>query len=264
MVSLREGLMLGEGGVVSLVGAGGKTSLMFRLAHELAAAGETVLTTTTTKIYEPAAQPAAAPIISDSIGRLLDKSRQALTARCHITAAAQRLPDSGKLSGFRPEFIQDIWRSQLFRWIIVEADGAAGRPLKAPAEHEPVIPACTSLLVGMVGLHGVGRPLNAKWVFRPDRFRQLSGLAVGARVSAAAIVKVLVHEMGTFKSTPAEAIRIAFCNQADAARNLAAGRQIARMLVQNNKTGLNRVLVGQILFDPPVREIYDLQSKTRQ
>ncbi|MBW2450355.1 MAG: putative selenium-dependent hydroxylase accessory protein YqeC, partial [Deltaproteobacteria bacterium] len=31
MVSLREGLMLGGGGVVSLVGGGGKTSLMFKL-----------------------------------------------------------------------------------------------------------------------------------------------------------------------------------------------------------------------------------------
>jgi hypothetical protein len=31
--------MLGDRGVVSLVGAGGKTSLMFKLAHELSAPG---------------------------------------------------------------------------------------------------------------------------------------------------------------------------------------------------------------------------------
>ena len=53
MTSLRQALLLGEGGVISLVGAGGKTSLMFRLAHELSLTGDSVLTTTTTKIYVP-------------------------------------------------------------------------------------------------------------------------------------------------------------------------------------------------------------------
>jgi hypothetical protein len=56
MTSLCRGLALGKNGVISLVGAGGKTSLMFRLAHELSASGDTVLTTTTTKIYPPAGQ----------------------------------------------------------------------------------------------------------------------------------------------------------------------------------------------------------------
>ena len=53
MTSLGQALMLGDGGVISLVGAGGKTSLMFKLAHELSKTGEPVLTTTTTKIFEP-------------------------------------------------------------------------------------------------------------------------------------------------------------------------------------------------------------------
>lgn len=46
MTSLREGLMLEDGGVVSIVGAGGETSLMFGIARELSIAGESVLTTT--------------------------------------------------------------------------------------------------------------------------------------------------------------------------------------------------------------------------
>ena len=50
MITLRDALKLDEGGVVSFVGAGGKTSLMFSLARELSKVGESVLTTTTTKI----------------------------------------------------------------------------------------------------------------------------------------------------------------------------------------------------------------------
>ena len=181
MVTLREGLMLGEGGVISLVGAGGKTSLMFKLAHELAMAGESVLTTTTTKIYEPLPEQSTNLIISGSVSRMLDKAQEALKDHHHITAAFEKLSDQRKLRGFTPEFVQAIWNSHLFRWILVEADGAAGRPLKAPAEHEPVIPDCTTQVVGIVGLNGAGQPLSDQWVFRPERFnatiRSCTGLS---------------------------------------------------------------------------------------
>ena len=50
MTSLRHSLNLNGGGVISIVGAGGKTALMFRMARELAGGGDRVLTTTTTKI----------------------------------------------------------------------------------------------------------------------------------------------------------------------------------------------------------------------
>ncbi len=261
MVSLREALMLGEGGVISLVGAGGKTSLMFKLAHELALAGESVLTTTTTKIYQPLPEQSTNLILSGSVSGMLDKAQETLKHHCHITAAAEKISDQRKLRGFTPEFIEAVWNRHLFRWILVEADGAAGRPLKAPAEHEPVIPACTSQVVGIVGLNGAGKPLTDQWVFRPERFVQLSGLTYGSAVTEAAIVAAFVHEKGVFKNAPGAAVRIAFCNQADVPRNLAAGRQIARALNQKKISGLNRVVIGQALFDPPVLEVYDLNAE---
>ena len=260
MVSLREALQLGDRGVVSLVGAGGKTTLMFKLAHELAKAGEPVLTTTTTKIYEPLPEQSVQLIISASVSSILEQAQETLKTHHHITAAFEKLPDQRKLGGFPPDFIQNIWNSRLFRWILVEADGAAGRPIKAPADHEPVIPACTSQLVGMVGLDGAGQPLNDRWVFRHDRFRQISGLALGAELSAAAVADVLVHKKGIFKNAPVAAARIAFCNQADVPRNLVAGRNIVKALIEKKRTGLNRVVIGQTLFDPSVLEIHDLKA----
>jgi len=254
--------MLKDRGVISLVGGGGKTSLMFKLAHELAMAGESVLTTTTTKIYQPLPEQSTNLILSGSVTGMLDAAQATLKHHCHITAAAEKLSDQRKLRGYTPEFIEAIWNRHLFRWILVEADGAAGRPLKAPAEHEPVIPACTSILVGVVGLNGAGKPLNDQWVFRHKRFVQLSGLAYGSAVTEAAIVAVLVHNKGIFKNAPAAAVRIAFCNQADVPRNLASGRQIARLLIDKKITGLNRVVIGQTLFDPPVLELYDLKVES--
>ena len=253
--------MLTDGGVVSLVGAGGKTSLMFRLAHELTKSGETVLTTTTTKIFEPAPDQAIRVILAESAAGLRAQAQGLLKNQTHICAAAARLPEQGKLGGFLPEIVDDICQCKLFRWIIVEADGAAGRPLKAPADHEPVVPDCTTHLVGLVGLNGLGRPLNDQWVFRRRQFVALTGLEPDAAVSDAAVANLLVDKNGIFKNAPVDAARIAFCNQADIPSNLAAGRRIARILRTRKNTGLKRLVIGQVLSDPPVIEVYDLNAQ---
>jgi probable selenium-dependent hydroxylase accessory protein YqeC len=258
MVSLREGLQLKEGGIVSLVGAGGKTSLMFRLARELSQAGETVLTTTTTKIYEPSADQAASVIVTESVSELLTQACDRLKHHRHICAAAGRQPDQGKFIGLQPDVIEQIWNSHLFQWIIVEADGAAGRTLKAPADHEPVIPAGTHHVVGLVGLNGVDQPLTDQWVFRQAHFSQVTGLRPGWAVTASAIADVLIHPKGIFKNSPPAAVRTVFCNQADAAEKLQAGRRIAQILLKRENTGLKRIVIGQALFEPPVLEYYNL------
>jgi len=258
MVSLREGLMLGEGGVISLVGAGGKTSLMYKLAHEMSIAGESVLTTTTTKIFEPEPDQSSCVIVSDSVTYLLEQAGGVIDKQPHITMARDRLPEQGKLIGFETETINALWNSHLFRWIVVEADGAAGRPLKAPADHEPVIPDCTSCLVGLAGLSGIGRPLNDQWVFRPGRFAELAGLSRNAAITESAVADVFTHPNGIFKNAPAQTLRMAFLNQADRPGNCAAGQRIARLLTEKINTGMKRVIIGQTRADSPVLEIYEL------
>ena len=260
MTSLREGLMLEGGGVVSLVGGGGKTSLMFKLARELSMAGDTVLTTTTTKIFEPTPDQTGRVILSGSVPAVLERADELLDRHLHITAAVGLLPESGKLRGFGPEIIGEFWNSGLFKWIIVEADGAAGKPLKAPAAHEPVIPACTGRLVGVVGLNAVGQPLNDRLVFRSDQFSRLTGLRAGSDITEAAIADVFTCENGLFKGFYPQVMRIAFLNQADVKGNLAAGRRVVRILSQRRNVDLNRVVIGQIIFEPPVLESYDLDS----
>ena len=260
MTSLREGLMLEEGGVVSLVGGGGKTSLMFTLARELSAAGDTVLTTTTTKIFEPTPNQTGSLILSGSVGKALDRAAELLNRYSHITAVAGRLPESKKLIGFEPNIIGELWESGLFQWIIVEADGAAGRPLKAPAAHEPVIPACTQRLVGMVGLNAVGQPLNDRLVFRPELFGRLTGISKGSTITEAAIADMFTFENGLFRGFGHQVTRIAFLNQADVKGNVAAGRCVARILTQRKNVDLKRVVIGQVVCDPPVLETYDLDD----
>ena len=261
MASLREALNLKNGCVVSLVGAGGKSTFMFRLAREISTAGETVLTTTTTRIFKPSRDQSPGVIISGSVSEILDQAKNLMNKHRHITAVADKLPNDSKLIGFPPEFIDELWMADLFQWIIVEADGAAGKPLKAPAAHEPVVPSCTKCLVGLVGLNAVGKTLTDLMVFRHERFAELAGLTPGANISEDAIVNVLIHENGIFRGAPKKEVRIAFFNQADVAQNLVAGQRIASILLKRKRTGLKRVVIGQILFDPPVLEVYELNHQ---
>ncbi len=258
MTSLRKALMLEDRGVVSLVGAGGKTSLMFKLARELSLTGESVLTTTTTKIHEPRPDQCPCVIVSDSVAQLLDEARRLTGRHHHITMAHKRLPDEGKLIGIAPEAVDAIWRRHLFQWIVVEADGAAGRPLKAPADHEPVIADCTQCVVGLSGLSGVGQPITDQWVFRPERFAELAGMPQDSIVTEGAIASAFTHSKGLFGNASEHTTRIAFLNQADTPEKFAVGQRIARLLTEKADSGLKRVVIGQLRKDDPVMEIYDV------
>ncbi len=267
MTSLRESLMLQGGGVVSIVGAGGKTSLMYRIAHELSKAGETVLTTTTTKIHKPSKKQSTQLVVSDSLEEILSMAGALLKDDPHITAASEVLntifdvrPRSSKLQyrrklvGFQPGFIDQLYKAGVFQWILVEADGAAGRPLKAPAPHEPVIPKSTGWLIGVVALDGVGKPLNDQWVFRPERFAKITGLQPGEFVSAESVATVVLHQNGIIKGPSGRALRFVFLNKADHPKRLAIGRDIAALIRSQKNSGLKRVVIGQVLHEPPVLE----------
>jgi len=254
---LVDALRLAGGGMVSLVGAGGKTSLMYRLARELVGSGRTVLTTTSTRIYPPAANQCELCILAPTAEGILERATRAMKEHRHITAAAGRDPESGKLSGLAPEEIDRLRSSRVFDWIIVEADGAAGRPLKAPAAHEPVIPSGSGWVVGMAGLQAVGNPLNDQWVFRPEVFARITGLAPGAAITADAVAACLAHRSGVLKGAPADCRCLAFLNRADGAERRAAGLRIADLLGRIDDAPIQRTIVGRVLDDPPVSDVFD-------
>ncbi|MGB4108702.1 MAG: hypothetical protein WBL38_02525, partial [Desulfomonilia bacterium] len=88
MRDLYEHMGFRGGGVITLVGAGGKTTLMFRLARELAVSDGPVLTTTTTKIYRPGPDDSPQVIVSASAEEVLARSARILETSRHVTAGA--------------------------------------------------------------------------------------------------------------------------------------------------------------------------------
>ena len=259
MISIEKILCSEPQGVISFVGGGGKTSLMFHLANLLVQSGQRVLTTTTTKIFIPTPEQSETVLVDSDMQTIL---RQALSCRkCsgHVTAAVGLIPESGKLKGFEPDDINVFKESRLFDWILVEADGAAGRSLKAPAEHEPVIPSATSVLVAVVGLDVIGRTLSDDSVFRSSLAGKLMGLAAGDMVTESALTRFFAQLAGPFKGAPPSCRRFIFLNKADNPERIAVGARIAGTLRRTKGIPVaESVIVGQALDRIRVRAVHSL------
>ncbi len=260
MISLRRCLLLKNGGVVSMVGAGGKTSLMFRLAKELSERGDSVLTTTTTRMLMPKPEQSSHVILSDSLDIIIEQSQTLLKKNPHVTAALELKYPRKKIVGFNPKIIDEIFKTKLFRWILVEADGAAMKSLKVPAFHEPVIPSSSKWVVGIMGLDVIDKPLNRRWVFRPELFSELTGIGMDEKVTVESLALSALHQNGILKGSPKSARKIVFLNKADKPGSTENGRKIVELIKQDQDTEINRIVIGKVMHQPPVVEYHDVSK----
>ena len=140
-------------------------------------------------------------------------------------------------------------------YVIVEADGAKQRSLKAPAPHEPVVPSGTSLLIPVVGVDAVGCRLTEENVFRPKIVSELLGLSLGEIVSAESIAFLITHQRGIIKGSPDHARIIPFINKMDLYKGLSRGRNLADRILALKHPRIERVILGQAQSPEPVTEV---------
>lgn len=138
--------------VVAVVGAGGKSTLVFGLAAELRAAGRTVIATTTTKMGSD--QDGGLPVVlgpdDAAVTAALDQS-----GACLVFASV----DGHKALGVSPQWVDAAAARSLADAVVIEADGARRKLVKAPAAFEPVIPESSTLVVAVMSVRAVGRPI---------------------------------------------------------------------------------------------------------
>lgn len=179
--------------MVSLIGAGGKTSLMFRLAQEGRAQGFRVLVTTSTRILIP--QPELYDAI-DLSGRLF--SDQSITGPgIYVGGTTESV--SGKVTGVREDLL--AWQRKQFDMVLIEADGAAGKPLKGWKRTEPVIPENTTMTVGIIDIQTIGKAIDDSLVHRLEIFSELTGARTGEPVSIGHLLRIIFHDNGLFSQS---------------------------------------------------------------
>jgi molybdenum cofactor cytidylyltransferase len=260
-MKLSRALRVNPGEVIALVGAGGKTTAMFLLANELAPRMR-VLTTTTTRIFAAQTKHSPAHVTFDpkrqTAHDILSRLDRAIAAHGQVLLTGPREPESDKVFGLSPDVIDALAGSGHFDVIINEADGSRGRPLKAPAAHEPIIPGCTTLVIPIAGLDALARPLGDDTVHRAELISRLTGIAAGQPVTADAAAAVLCHPEGGLKNVPAQARVVPLLNKVDEKAgkdSLKVARGIADKLLSCER--VHSVVIGAVRWtEAPVVEVH--------
>jgi molybdenum cofactor cytidylyltransferase len=260
---LSYALRIHSGDVVTFTGAGGKTTLMFRLAEELRAAGLTVITTTTTRVSAEQTRLAPARLALDTAMApdvLAARVGMAIAAYGHVFLYSPSTVEPGKVAGISPQVVDTLAARRAADVIIVEGDGARRLPFKAPAEHEPVVPAATTILAPVVGLDVLGAPLDVDHVHRPERIAGLTGAAPDDSVTPALIAAVLAHPQGGIKGLPPVARLVPVLNKTDDPPRLDAAHEIARLLLAAGEIDgviIARAQGGATLPAPPDSTLFE-------
>lgn len=251
-MKLVDALNIRPGEVVAFVGAGGKTSAMFRLAAELAERGLRVLTTTTTRIGQDELSLAPAHVALGDRLRVPRSLAGLLEAHRHVFIYT-RLEEKHKVRGITPAWLDEhIAHEPFLDVLLVEADGSRRLPLKAPLPHEPVIPTSARIIVPVVGLDVLGQPLDEEHIYGAEQIHNLLGHPRGAPVTPALVAAALLHPRIALKNVP-PASRVAPLLNKATLEVLPQAREIARRVLTD--LHIERVLIGAVQDDDPVREV---------
>ena len=250
-MKLTDALRMAPDEVVALVGGGGKTTAMFRLAREVVEGGGRAITTTTTRIF--GAQIALAPAHVLAADATRERVRADLAAHRHVLVIGATDAESGKAEGVS----LDLFR-RLRAWcpgvcIVNEADGSRMRPFKAPAAYEPVIPDETTVVLVLVGADVFGQTLDAEHVHRPELVSALSGAALGTPITPEIVARVLAHPEGGRKGVPAGARVVALINKVERLPDRTPARETAERLLR--EPAIESVMLTALRGEEPVLEI---------
>lgn len=250
--------LLPSGEIVAIVGGGGKTSLMFTLARAFPG---NVVTTTTTRIFS--SQMKLAPAIcyaGEEGGGFGSKEYElvALTGLGSLLSAHGHCLVVGRVEGEKASGVSPVLPVQLLARqdvdiVLVEADGSRMKPCKAPAAHEPVIPAGTTLLIPVAGIDAVGQPL-VDAAHRPELVSIITGLRMEDVLTEEALATLITHPAGGKKDLPETARMIPLINKVESAEKLTAARRIAGQILQDDR--VEQIVIGAMKELQTVVEVH--------
>lgn len=209
-------------GIVCAVGAGGKKTTLYQLAA--LNPGHIGITSTVPIAHFPPTL-AAHEVIADAaaIGQAV------VEAGAKHRRVAFALPEVKKArhGGLTGQLICQIYRAAAFDCLLVKADGARMRWIKAPDDSEPLIPPHTATVLPLVSARAIGEPLTEEIAHRPSRVEAIAGVRVGDTLSATHVARLLTSPEGALKNTD-RAVVVPIINMVDDDRLLSLAEQAAR------------------------------------
>jgi len=203
--------------VITVIGSGGKTSLIWHMAASLARAGRKVLVSPTTKMFPPSREIPG------------------------VTVEGRLNEASGKLESLPPEDLEKLVAD--YDYVLLEGDGANGLPLKAWADHEPVVPHYTTFTIGVLPLWPLGKPVSEKLVHRLPLFTELTGAAAGETLTVAHIISIITgRPVGLFAKTHGK--RLLFFSHAVDEKAVRKIEEIVKLLPAYFHSQLSGIIYG--------------------
>lgn len=245
-MKLTDVLNIEKNSIVSIVGAGGKTSLMFQLAEELREKGR-VLVTTTTKIYVPPKWQYDYLVVGrkgceftfEDKDTLVKGSKEKLEIiKTGIWVYGEKINKDNKLTAISEKKLRGFVK--FFDYILIEADGSKGKPLKGWRDDEPVINDLTTATIGVLSGQTLGLEINEENIHRTYSFL---GKAIG-NVSKEDLIEVIFKSQGMFKHSHGK--RILCINQIDDENIYKINRDLISEIIKTNwkEKLLNQVIIG--------------------
>ncbi|MFH1416639.1 MAG: selenium cofactor biosynthesis protein YqeC [Elusimicrobiota bacterium] len=226
--------------IISIVGGGGKTSTLIRLGKELSNCEKRVILSTTTHMEK----------LNFDLIRFSGKLTNELVEKIETSIlnepviVAQRLVRGNRIKGLSIEQVAEINREVTFDYMIIEADGAEKKSLKAPHKYEPPVPYATTLFIVVIGFDILGKKLNIKNVHRPQNVARITGKPLESVIQPSDIISLLKHPHGLLKNRPPATRTVVILNkvtdpQINEALNLADG-------ILKYGQGINSVICGEV------------------
>ncbi len=250
---LKDSLRIRPGDVLAFVGAGGKSSAIARLVIELQGSLP-ILVTTTTRLAHEQTSIANTHVFTQEPD-WVEQLKARIDARESVLLTAEpgaegkwTAPDENDLL----TACELILRSEGV--MLVEADGARRRSLKAPTEHEPAMPSFATQVVLVSAVDAVGSSLSDDVVHRPELAGPLMGLEAGDPITTGAVARLLSDPHGGLKGINAGITIRCLVNKIRTENQLNAGREIAASLISTE--GIQSILLCNLQDENPVQEVH--------
>lgn len=236
LMKLSNAIGLKEKDILSIVGAGGKTSLMFQIAQDTREDNK-VLVTTTTKIYLPHKDGVDFIGIGEN-----EFFKYVKTKKKGIHVYGMEVDADNKMVGINEGHLDAVGTH--FDYVLIEADGAKEKEIKGWRENEPVIYRGTTKTIGILSIQALGKHIWENNVHRSKEFCKISNGQEGEIITLEHLFNMIVHPQGLFKNAKGE--KILFINKSDDMYYLDRAAALRNKVYSCGSKTLNRIIVGSI------------------
>lgn len=202
--------------IISVVGGGGKTTIIKTLLYEFEKQVKRAIGMTTTKIRVPD----YGTILTEESFELLDTTTGVVTIGKNW--------GNKKMTSPSIEFQTELYKR--YDTICIEADGSKGFPSKAPNDTEPVIPKETTLLLGVQGIDALGCPIE-KVCHRPEIVCKRLGKKLTDRLEPKDMARLCLEEKGIKKGYEGKEY-IAIIQKVDTKEQLEQAKKIGTCMME--------------------------------